>query len=270
MKNILTICVVIIASAVSTYAECSNADKKALEAFDRAWSVAGQNGDRAALAAIYADDYAGFPAMEGKQSAIDNTMRTFEQNRATPSTSTATYDHYLINCTPNTATVTHRNSITSRSPDGKQSTSYSRSVHILEKRGGKWQVVSNAGNALDDVGTIWYLEQDWNDAVLKKDKAWFEKNYANDFTSVSSTSATLLNKAAAIADDTDPKVTMEMVETTGMNIRVDGNTAVVTGIFRTKGRDEQGAFDRKIRYTDTWIKRDGRWQAWSSQGTVIP
>jgi ketosteroid isomerase-like protein len=55
-----------------------------------------------------------------------------------------------------------------------------------------------------------------------------------------------------------------------MNIRIDGNNAIITGIFRTKGKDDKGAFDRKTRYTDVWIRRDGRWQAWSSQGTVIP
>ena len=56
-----------------------------------------------------------------------------------------------------------------------------------------------------------------------------------------------------------------------MNIRIDGRFAVITGTFRLKGKDEKGtAFDRKMRYTDTWIKRDGRWQAWSSQGTNMP
>lgn len=269
MKLIVTTILLAMCS-VAAAAACSDADRKTLEAWDRAWAKAGQNGDKNALMAIYADDYAGFPAMETKQSAIDNTMRTFEENRSNPSTSTATYDHYLINCSANTATVTHRNTITEKGPDGKESTFYSRSVHILEKRGGRWQVVGNAGNALDDYGTIWYMEQDWNDAILKKDKAWFEKNYASDFTSISSTDARLLNRAQAIADDTDPKVTIEIAETTGMNIRVDGNTAIVTGVFRLKGRDDKAAFDRRIRYTDTWIKRDGRWQAWSSQGTVIP
>jgi len=35
-------------------------------------------------------------------------------------------------------------------------------------------------------------------------------------------------------------------------------------------KDEQGkAFDRRTRFTDTFIKRDGRWQVWATQGTVI-
>jgi ketosteroid isomerase-like protein len=80
-----------------------------------------------------------------------------------------------------------------------------------------------------------------------------------------------MSRAEDISDTVDDKGTNEMVETTGMNIRVDGNYAVITGTFRVKGKDAKGAaFDRKIRYTDTWIKRDGRWQAWSSQGTPIP
>lgn len=273
MKKILTISFLMMSMAAIAAGECSVADKKALEAFDAAWSKAGLGGDHAALMAIYADDYTGLPGLMGKGVTVENTMKTFEANKANPAgADKVTYDHYRISCTPNTATITHRNTVwTANGSGGKPETFYTRSVHFLEKRGGKWQVVSNAGGGLDDYDVLWYLEQDWNQAVLTKDKAWFEKNYASDFSSISSSSGKLLNKLEAVADDTDPKVAMELVETTGMNIRIDGNTAVVTGVFRTKGKDDKGAaFDRKIRYTDTWIKRDGRWQAWASQGTSIP
>jgi ketosteroid isomerase-like protein len=260
----------LVASTISVYAECSSADKKALEALDHAWSEAGAKGDKAALMALYADDYVGFPGMAGKAATIENTMATFERNRSNPSTQNITYDHYLISCTPNTATVTHRNSITTKGADGKEWTTYSRSVHIFEKRNGRWQVVSNAGNNLDDNAVLWYLEQDWNDALMKRDGAWFEKNYASDFSSISSMSGNLSGKAQEIADIVNDKG-LELAETTDMNIRVEGNFAVVTGIFRTKGKDEKGvAYDRRSRFTDTWIKRDGRWMAWASQGTMIP
>ncbi|HEX6125605.1 MAG TPA: nuclear transport factor 2 family protein [Pyrinomonadaceae bacterium] len=269
----LGLIILICAAVVSAAAECSQADKKALAEFDAAWSKAGQTGDKASLMAIYADDYVGFPGMQSKTATIDATMRTFERNKANPAgADKVASDHYFISCTPNTATITHRNTIwTPEGTGGKPETFYARSVHFLEKRGGKWQVVSNAGNDLDEYSTLWYLEQDWNDAILKKDKAWFEKNYAADFTSISSASAKLMNRAEDISDAVDFKGTMELAETTGMNIRIDRNFAIVTGVFRTKGKDEKGvAFDRKVRYTDTWIKRDGRWQAWSSQGTAIP
>ena len=255
----------------AAFGQCSDADKKALEAFDHAWGAATVAGDRAALMNIYADDFTGLPGMQGKAAAIDGAVKAAEENKKNPNPDKITYDHYLITCTANSGTITHRNTIwTADGTGGKPETFYTRSVHVLEKRGGKWMVVSNAGNALDDAAVLWYLEQDWNDAAPKRDKKWFEDNYAPDFVSVSSASGKRSNKAEDIADMMNDKGTLELTETTNMNINVDGNVGIVTGIYRMKGKDEKGvAYDRKIRYIDTWIKRDGRWQALASAGANI-
>ncbi|MFN0141069.1 MAG: nuclear transport factor 2 family protein [Pyrinomonadaceae bacterium] len=266
MKRVFGIAILMAATFNFAFGQCSDADKKALEGLDKAWSVAGQNGDKAALMNIYADDFAGFPDMVGKTAAIDDTMAAFEDSKTNPPTSTTTPDHYIVTCTPVSATVTHRNVTVSKSG----STTYSRSVHFLEKRGGRWQVVSNVGGSLNDGGIIWYLEQDWNNAILKRDRGWFEKNYAADFTGVDTMTGKLSNKGEDIAGLMNDKGTLELAETSEMNVRVDGDRAIVTGIFRTKGKDEKGvAYDRRSRFTDTWIKRDGRWMAWASQGTLI-
>jgi ketosteroid isomerase-like protein len=181
-----------------------------------------------------------------------------------------TYDYYLISCTPVAATITHRNSTTA-TVDGAQRTSYSRSVHVLEKRDGQWRVVSNAGHALDDASQLYYLEREWNDAIRDKNAPWFERNYARDATDISSMDGAMLGKAAMVAATRDDKSTYELVETSGMAARVEGNAAIVTGVFHVKGRDGQDRpFERRSRYTDVWIKRDGRWQVWASQGTLIP
>jgi ketosteroid isomerase-like protein len=56
----------------------------------------------------------------------------------------------------------------------------------------------------------------------------------------------------------------------GLDVKLQGDTAVVTGLTHNKGKDEKGvAFDRKIRFTDVWVKRDGRWQILSSHGTDV-
>lgn len=273
MKRILVSLILTLGAAGYGFGQCSSADKKALEAFDHAWGTATITGDRAALTSIYADDFAGLPAMQGKDAAIDNAVRAAERNKANPAEAEkTTYDHYLITCTANSATVTHRNTVwTPVGEGGKPETFYSRSVHFLERRGGKWQVVSNAGSGLDDSDVLWYLEQDYNDAIAKQDRSLFEKNYAADFSSISGSSGRLMNKPEDIADTVDSGAKLELAETTNMNIRIDGRTAIVTGVFRTKGTDAKGkALDTKIRYTDVWIKRDGRWQVWSSQGTPMP
>lgn len=242
----------------------------ALEAFDRAWSAAGEKGDKAQLMNIYADDYVGFPEMETKTSAIEGTMTTFERNKVNPARANkTTHDHYMISCTPTTATITHRNTVwTPMGAGGKPETYYTRSVHFLEKRGGKWHVVSNAASDVDEYGMLWYLDKEWNTATVKDDKAWFEENFAPDFTSVSASTGKMSNKKEDIESIGKSKI--EMADSSDVNIRIDGNSALVTGIFHVKGTDEKGAaFEQRMRYTDTWIKRDGRWQVWSSQGTLI-
>lgn len=272
MKKIITMVLLFAFTSVAAWAQCSESSKKELEAFDRAWGKAGLEGNRDMLMNIYADDYSGLPGMETKTSAITDAVAVYEAEKANPSGEKITHEHYMIACTPASATITHRNTVwVPKGANGRPETFYSRSVHVLEKRGGKWQVVSNAGGPLDDQTTLWYLEQDWNNAIHKRDKAWFENNYASSFSSVSSTNARLMNRSQDIADTVGDKSTMDLVETSDMNIRIDGNTAVVTGVFRTKGKDEKGAaFDRRSRYTDTWIKRGGRWQAFATAGTIIP
>jgi ketosteroid isomerase-like protein len=168
--------------------------------------------------------------------------------------------------------ITHRNIIwTANGAGGKESTFWTRSVHILEKRSGKWQVVSNAGNGLDEYAALEYMEHDWNNAYRTRDIAWFERNFASDYSSVASRTAKLTTKAEDIADLKTDKSVVDWAETSELNVRIDGNTAVVTGVNHIKGKDENGqAMDRKLRFTDTFIKRDGRWQVWATQGTKLP
>lgn len=272
MKHIFASLILVAGMFGAAFGQCSDADKKALEALDRAWGEASEKGDRAALMNIYADDFTGLPGMQGKAAAIDAAVKAAEANKKNPNPDKVTHDHYYISCTPMSAVITHRNTIwTADGTGGKPETFWTRSVHMLEKRGGKWQVTSNAGGSgLDDYDVLWYLEQDWNDAVAKQDAKWFEANFASDFTSIGGPEGKLNNKKEDIAETVNSKVKMELAETTGMEIRVDGDKAIVTGVFRTKGTDEKGmAFDRKVRYTDVWIKRDGKWVAWSSQGTPM-
>jgi ketosteroid isomerase-like protein len=271
VKYIFGVLLVTVAAFGVAFGQCSDADKKALEAFDHAWGAASVGGDRATLTGIYADDYMGLPGMQDKAAAIDAAVKASEKNKANPNPDKVSYDNYIISCTPNTATITHRNTIwTPEGTGGKPETFYTRSVHFLEKRGGKWLVVSNVGGGLDDFGVLWYLEHDWNNAAIKRDKDWFTNNFASDYSSVSSGTGALRHKDDDIADMIKGAVE-DWNELSDMNIRIEGNTAVVTGINHVKGKDDKGvAYDRKIRFTDTWIKRDGRWQAWATQGTRIP
>lgn len=196
-------------------------------------------------------------------------MKQAEANRSNPNAPKTVSDHYVITCSGNSATITHRNS-TTEMYEGKQTTTYSRSIHFLEKRNGKWLVVSNVNHMLDDASTLRYLEAEWNDADMNHDVAWFERNYDSEFTGVSSRTGALSHKKEDIEEAKNSKIKMESLVLSDLSVRVEGDAAVVTGVNHVKGRDEKNvAFDRTIRFTDTFIKRDGRWLVWATQGTEI-
>ncbi len=260
-------------AAAPLAAQCTDADRQALEAFDHAWGDATTQGNRAALQTIYAEDYQAFNAAGtlGKAATIDAAVRTADQNRANPAEAPRiAYDAYNVSCTPNSATITHHNTVTAR-VDGKDQTFNTRSVHFLERRGGRWQVVANAGHTLDDPGVLAYMERAWNDATLKHDASWVDRNYAFDASDISSRNGSIKTKAEALAEARNDKDTYQSLDLSDLNIRTDGNVGVVTGINRVVGRDAQGKpMDFRVRFSDVFVRRDGRWQVWSTQGTRIP
>ncbi len=272
MRYILGTLILIISTIGVAFGDCTEAEKSSLEAMDRAWAAANEKGDRAALTNILADDYMAMPGMLDKKTTIDNSMAAFEREKtSTEPKDEISYDRYSISCAGNTATMIHRSIIKTMNPStGKPETLWFRSIHVFSNRGGKWQVVSTTGNEMDDSMTIAYLEQDWNDANLKRDKAWFEKYYAPDFVGLSSQTGKFSGKSDDIMDTVNDKSTIELTETTGLSINVDRNIAIATGTYRWKGKDEKGvAYDHKIHFIDTWVKRNGQWMALASAGSVI-
>lgn len=242
---------------------CTDAQKAELEAFDRNWSEVARKGDKKALDAIYSDHFHDLaPGMPmDKQAAIASLSGGSGDDNP------VTQDFYNIHCQGDTAVITHRNSGTWE--DGSASgTWYARSIHHMVREGGKWRVLANAGHPLDDMGTVAYLDLEWNIADMAGDKAWFERNLAADFVGVGSRNGEMQSKKETIADVGKYKVSQ--ADTTDLQVQVDGDAARVSGIYHYAGTDDKGkAFDRKVRYIDTWIKRDGRWQVWNSQGTEI-
>jgi ketosteroid isomerase-like protein len=270
MKQVLAVVLGSMVLVAGAQAACSNADKAALEKLDRDWGTAALAGDRAALEAIYAEHYVDLQPgnVSGRKFAIDSSVEdAAKASAAGAATSSTEHDFYLINCTDNSALITHRN-VTTEGAGDETTTSYTRSVHQLEKKGGKWQVVSNATHALDDAAIVGYLDLEWNIAEVAVDRAWFERNLSPDYIGVSSRDGAMEHKGEFLAQLGKFKVTA--ADTSDMNVRVEGKHATVSGVYRTRGTDEKGkAFERRTRYIDIFAKRDGRWQITSSQGTQI-
>ena len=54
-----------------------------------------------------------------------------------------------------------------------------------------------------------------------------------------------------------------------MSVRVFGNTAIATGVFRATGVEGGKAYSRRERFIDTWVLKDGQWRCVGTNATPI-
>ena len=111
------------------------------------------------------------------------------------------------------------------------------------------------------------LERDWCTANMKNDIAWFTRVFADDISLTGSTGKA--TKAQAIADAKAEKYTSCSVDQ--MQVRVYGDTAVVTGRSRVAGTDAKGKPfpNPEALWTDTFVRRASGWQCVATQSTPI-
>jgi ketosteroid isomerase-like protein len=64
--------------------------------------------------------------------------------------------------------------------------------------------------------------------------------------------------------------TVHAASNEGMRAFIYGNSAVVIGVLRMKGRGPKGPFDNRYRYTDSWAMIDGQWRCVASQDYLMP
>lgn len=104
------------------------------------------------------------------------------------------------------------------------------------------------------------FERDACKAFLDADVGALERVLTPDFT-LSLSNGEVSARAVEINELRSGKVHYDVFENYDMKARVYGDsTAVVLGKTRVKGTADGKPFDRVVQFTDTLIKRDGRWQ----------
>jgi ketosteroid isomerase-like protein len=111
------------------------------------------------------------------------------------------------------------------------------------------------------------IEQDWAQAMEKSDIAAFEKFLAKEWTYDSD--GQVMNRAQALAEMKAGAFRLESVKLTDLRPHVFGDVAVVTMTGVMKGKYKGVEIPGPARSTDFFVKRDGRWQAVSTQNITI-
>jgi len=119
----------------------------------------------------------------------------------------------------------------------------------------------------EDEQALYQLEQDWATAMVKNDAAALDNLLANEFQA--SYVDFVANKKQLLAVVKSGTAKFESMTNSDMKAFVLGDTAVVHGLSTAKssmaGRDTSG----QQRYTDVFVKRDGRWQCVTGYSTKV-
>jgi hypothetical protein len=111
------------------------------------------------------------------------------------------------------------------------------------------------------------LEDQWTTALVKRDTKTFDRLLAPNF--VYTEDASVMNRSEVIKGVTGSDK-VEWARNEGMKLHNFGDVHVVTGVLHVKGKGAKGAFDRRYQFTDTWQRKNGRWQIIAAQDYLIP
>ncbi len=269
MKKLLTTFLAMIIFTTLAFAQGSKNEQELIK-LDKDWSAAIERGDRDALNRIMADDFTSGGETENKTVYIERTLKNAKETAADAELKNYVVapSAYSVKFKSNdTAVMTHVSKETGVYK-GQFFTDYRNSLHVWMKRSGRWQVVASEGAPFTNEQALLQLENDWGAAAKSKDKAWFERTFADEYTSIGS-SGKMRNKTEDIAETMSNSDTLTTDEASDMRVRVYGDAAVVTGRLHQVGKGKDGSFDRNYYWTDTLVKRDGRWQVVASQSTLV-
>ncbi len=149
-----------------------------------------------------------------------------------------------------------------------------RYTSILEKRDGKWMMVTE--HVSDKPHNKSQLEielksasESYDKGLLTKDKVFFEGLFADDY-SATGREGKLTNKKDEIEQMMSTDLVFLNASTDDKNFRIYRNTAVETGRFSSTGSYKGKPFSETGRYTTTWIYRDGKWKIVADHTSPMP
>ncbi len=128
--------------------------------------------------------------------------------------------------------------------------------------------VAQNSTADPDEVRILSLEAAWNRAEQQKDTRALNL-LLSDSLSYIDYDGTMMDKAGFL--ESARKSSLHPVQITNQSIRarIYGQSAVVTGLYLETGTDKTKPYERRGRFTDTWIRVGTTWQCVASQSTLI-
>jgi ketosteroid isomerase-like protein len=113
------------------------------------------------------------------------------------------------------------------------------------------------------------LEKAFAEAIVKNDLEGIGRLVTDDWIIIDPDGG-IVDRARFFEVIKSGALTHEMMESEDFRVRVYRDSAVVTGVTRTKGKFMGEEFSTQERATDVFVKRDGRWQCVLTDLTRFP
>ena len=126
-----------------------------------------------------------------------------------------------------------------------------------------------AGEPRVDIAELTRLSEGWDEAIMRKDEKAVAHNMAEDFRQIDGY-GNLETKKSFVAGIVDPKLTIDPYTVEDFEVRLYGDTALLSGRTHMTGKYDGKMFESNYRYIDIYVRRDGTWKIVSVQITKIP
>jgi ketosteroid isomerase-like protein len=124
-------------------------------------------------------------------------------------------------------------------------------------------------DARADVAQLTRQSNAWDEAIVRKDERAIAANMADDFRQIDA-AGNVETKASFVAGLVDPDLQIDPYTVDGFEVRLYGDTALLSGTTRMTGRSEGKPFVSHYRYIDVYVRRGGVWKIVSVQITRLP
>jgi ketosteroid isomerase-like protein len=112
------------------------------------------------------------------------------------------------------------------------------------------------------------LEKEFAQAIIKNDAEAVGRFLADDWVIVDP-DGDIIDRSRFLAVIKSGALTHEMMESDDVSVRIYGDTAILMGLTRSKGKFMGQDFTTRERATDIFVKQHGRWQCVFSQLTRV-
>jgi ketosteroid isomerase-like protein len=110
------------------------------------------------------------------------------------------------------------------------------------------------------------LEKEFERAIVKNDAEAIGQFLADDWVIIDPDGG-VIDKSRFLGVIKSGTLTHEMMESDDVWVRIYGDTALVSGLTRTKGKFMGQEFSTQERATDVFVMQNGRWECVFSQLT---